>query len=135
MGDWRAKVGLPIHAQEHDEHVIQIFYSSLAGTFLYMHLAAAALGLASQWCSASQFIEPERVIKDVVGIPEGLKVYDMMVVGYGAYTPMPKLVRDREDIVHYDDCGTGDFRTEEEVVDYARRTKSWCIAALLQEPD
>jgi NAD(P)-dependent dehydrogenase (short-subunit alcohol dehydrogenase family) len=34
-----------------------------------------------------------------------------------------------KDMVHYDDCGVEDFRTVEEVVAYAKKTKAWCTAA------
>lgn len=129
LGDLRAKVGLPDMVQKDDERVANIFWSSLASTFLYMHLAAAALGLASQWRSAAGFAGPEREIGKIIGIPEGLKIYDMMAVGYGARAPIPKVVRNREDMVHYDDCGIEDFRTVEEVVAYAKKTKAWCTAA------
>ena len=75
------------------------------------------------------------MIKDILGIPEALDIYDMMAVGYGAYKPIPKLVRAREDMVHYDDCGIGDFRTDEEALAFAKKTKAWTIAAHQQEPD
>lgn len=129
LGDWRAKVGLPDMVQKHDERVTPIFLSSLASTFVYMHLAAAALGLASQWRSGAGFAEPECEIKKIIGIPEDLKIYDMMVLGYAARVPIPKVVRNREDMVHYDDCGIEDFRTAEEVVACAKKTKAWCTAA------
>ena len=129
LGDWRAKVGLPDMVQKHDERVTPIFWSSLASTFVYMHLAAAALGLASQWRSGAGFAEPECEIRKIIGIPEDLKIYDMMVLGYAARVPIPKVVRNREDMVHYDDCGIEDFRTAEEVVACAKKTKAWCTAA------
>lgn len=129
LGDWRAKVGLPGNAQEQDRRVDNLFYSSLASAFLYMHLAATALGLASCWVTAASRPEPQRKIKELLGIPEVLKIYDMMAVGYGAHPPIPKVLRNWEDVVHYDDCGEKDFRTDEEVVADAQETKAWCISA------
>jgi hypothetical protein len=32
-------------------------------------------------------------------------------------------------MIHYNSCGAEDFRTDEEVVAYARKTKAWCLAA------
>ncbi len=127
--DWRARVGLPDRAQESDTQVASIFCSSLASTFLYMHLAAASMGLASQWYSAAGGQEAERQIKNIIGIPEPLKIYDMMVVGYAAQPPTPKEVRDLIGMTHYDSCGASDFRTDEEVEADARKTRNWCLSA------
>lgn len=126
--DWRASIGLPGRTPENKAQVANLYCSSLANAFLYMHLAATALGLASQWYTATSHPEAERAIKDIIGIPEVLTIYDMMVVGYAANPPDPKIVRDINEIVHYDNCGEQDFRTNKEVIDYANKTKAWCIS-------
>jgi 5,6-dimethylbenzimidazole synthase len=126
--DWRASIGLPGRIPENKAQVANLYCSSLANAFLYMHLAAAALGLASQWYTATSFPEAEHAIKEIVGIPEVLTIYDMMVVGYADNPPDPKIVRDIDEIVHHDNCGVQDFRTDEEVTDYAKKTKAWCIS-------
>jgi nitroreductase len=127
--DWRARVGLPGLARESDALTASIFCSSMASAFLNMHLAAAALGLASQWYSAASGPDAEREIKRIIGIPEPLKIYDLMVVGYAAQPPIAKEVRELGSMIHYDDCGRQDFRTYEEVVEYAKITFDWCMSA------
>ena len=127
--DWRARSGLPSGARNSDALVENIFRSSMAGAFLYMHLAAASLGLASQWYSAAGGPNSEREIKELLGVPASLKIYDMMVVGYAAQPPVPKEVRSLESMIHYDDCGLQDFRTDEEVAEYAEKTHAWCLSA------
>ena len=94
-----------------------------------MHLAAATLGLSSCWVSAASAAEPQKKIKNILGIPEALRIYDMMAVGYGTHAPIPKVIRKKEHVIHYDYCGIEDFRTDEEVVAEAEETKAWCIAA------
>lgn len=126
--DWRAAVGLPGHTHQNKEHVANLYCSSLANAFLYMHLAAAALGLASQWYTAASHPEAEHAIREIVGIPQDLTIYDMMVVGYEANPPDPKIVRDLDEVTHYDDCGAHDFRTDVEVKEYAEKTRAWCIS-------
>ena len=126
--DWRAKVGLPGQASSNTAQVATLFNSSMASAFLYMHLAAASLGLASQWYTATSRPGVEAAIKEIIGIPENLTIYDMMVVGYEASHPQEKIVRDIDEIIHYDNCGLQDFRTGEEVIDYAEKTKAWCIS-------
>ena len=129
LGDWRAKVGLPGSPEDQDRRVDNLFCSSLASAFLYMHLAAATLGLSACWVSAASATKPQQKIKDILGIPEALRIYDMMVVGYGTHAPIPKVIRKKEDVIHYDYCGIEDFRTDEEVITEAKETKAWCIDA------
>lgn len=124
--DWRAKVGLPFNPRTNEE-AAPLYYSSMANAFLYMQLAAASLGLASQWYTSSSRPGAQRAIREIVGIPESLSIYDMMVVGYQAAAPGPKIVRELTDMVHYDACGEQDFRTDEQVAEYARVTKAWCM--------
>jgi nitroreductase len=127
--DWRARIGLPAGARDIDPIVSSIFCSSMASAFLLMHLAAASLGLASQWYSAASGPDSEREIKKILGVPEPLKLYDMMVLGYADHPPSPKEVRPLDEMIHYDDCGLQDFRTDEEVAEYAGKTHAWCLAA------
>jgi nitroreductase len=129
LADWRAKVGLPGHPTEKNEIVKSIYNSSLASAFLYMHLAAASLGLASQWYSAASRPEAEREIGKIVGFPEALSIYEMMVLGYPAAPLNAKEVRSLGEMIHYDDCGPGDFRTDDEVSACAQKTYEWCMAA------
>lgn len=126
LGDWRAKVGLPGSADEQNRRVDNLFCSSLASAFLYMHLAATTLGLASAWVSAASE-KPQKKIKEILGIPEPLRIYDMMAVGYGSRSPVPKVIRNKEDIVHYDDAGH--YRTDAQVIADAEKTKAWCFSA------
>lgn len=127
--DWRAKVGLPGRIAESDARVTSLYTSSLANTFLYMHLAATALGLASQWYTATSSPEVDPALREIIGIPKGLTIYEMMVLGYEASAPIPKPVRDTGEMTHFDDCGVEDFRTDEEVAAYAQETKAWCTSA------
>jgi nitroreductase len=126
--DWRAKVGLPGEAPRSNEQIANLYWSSLANCFLYMHLAATALGLASQWYTATSRAGAEQALKEIIGIPKDLTIYDMMVLGYPASPPNPKSVRELEDMVHFDNCGEQDFRTDAEVIACAQKTKAWCLS-------
>lgn len=125
--DWRAKEGLP-GAPRTNEQASGLYTSSMANAFLLMHLAAASLGLASQWYTAASRPETEQALRKIIGIPKDLTIYDMMVVGYAAATPAPKFARDVKEIMHFDDCGEKDFRTDEEVAAYVQKTKAWCLS-------
>ena len=134
-GDTRAKLGLPMTVRNDPVECQAIFTASLAGAFLYMHLAATSLGLATNWVSALKATLVHRMVKQAVGLPQEFEVYDMMAVGYPAVRPRKKLMRDKAGMVHYDHCQAGDFRTEAEVVDYARRAMTWMCATIWREPD
>jgi len=135
FGDTRTQIGLPMMLR-YDYNRRQVIYlSSLANAFLYMHLAATALGLGTQWISAVQVPLAHCLIKDMLGIPKEMEIYDMMAVGYPASKPRPKLMRDTEKMVHYDYCGEEDFRTDEEVNDFVKKTRTWVMAAHVQKPD
>jgi nitroreductase len=127
LGDWRAKVGLPGSVEEQNRRVDNLFCSSLASAFLYMHLAATSLGLASAWVSASASDGPQRKIKEILKIPDALRIYDMMAVGYGSRSPITKVLRNKVDIIHYDDGGQ--YRTDAQVSADAEKTKEWCFSA------
>jgi len=118
FGDTRTKVGLPMGVRYDRNRCDLIFTSGLASAFLYMHLAAVTLGLASQWVSA---------ITTPLGVPAEMEPYDMMAIGYPALHPNEKFMRDPKKMVHYDDCGQEDFRTENEVKDFVKRARNWNI--------
>jgi hypothetical protein len=67
------------------------------------------------------------MVKDLLGIPHEMEPYDMMAVGYPALHPNPKLMRDTGKMVHYNDCGQKDFRSDDEVRDFVKRARNWTI--------
>ena len=93
------------------------FYSSLASTFLYMHLAATLLGLGSQWVSASAQDLMQARLKELLEVPYELEIYDMMALGYPTSEPKPRKVRSREEIVHHDKFDKSRIRTDQQVRD------------------
>lgn len=127
--DWRAYVGLPGRQEPDSPRVVRTFDSSMASAFLVMQLAATSLGLASQWYSGASRGTAEPALRAIIGAPESLKIYDLMVLGYPAAPPVPKEVRNLKELLHYDDCGEGAFRTDEQVAAEAAKTKAWCLSA------
>ncbi len=118
LGDPRTKAGLPPRLAADNKMNQPVFISSLANAFLYMHLAATSLGLVSQWMSRVKFpfVQPE--LKKLLGIPDEFQVYDMMVVGYPDGEPKPRIVRDKEEMIHYEYCGESGFRSDEAVREF-----------------
>jgi nitroreductase len=128
LGDTRVQTGLPMMVRYDLERRQTIYTSSLANAYLYMSLAAAALGLASEWVSIAASAYPQAMLKDCLGIPAYLEVYDMMALGYGATRPRPKFIRKLSEMVHYDRCGENAFRTDEQMKDFIRKVRIWVTA-------
>jgi 5,6-dimethylbenzimidazole synthase len=128
FGDTRTLPGLPLVVQYTQQRVRYTFQASLSNALLYLHLAAATLGLASRWISAVQSPLAAHGIKDLLGLPEFLEVLDMMAVGYPALEPKPKLMRKKQQMIHYGRSKPAEFRTDREVETYIRKARSWSSA-------
>ncbi|MFC2013677.1 nitroreductase family protein [Chloroflexota bacterium] len=124
-GDPRTKDAYPLSANLHCGQ--SIFTSSLANAFLYMNLAAATLGLGAQWVTVIARPYVQSLVKDLLGVPRELEFYDMMAVGYPASEPKPRLVRAKEETIHYDCYDKAKFRTDDKVRDYIikSRARAW----------
>jgi nitroreductase len=135
FGDKRTQEGLPMGVRFDTHRCEYIYISSLANTFLYMHMAAATLGLASQWLSTVSTPYVHCMVKDWLGIPPDLEIYDALALGYPAVDPRPKLLREKDKMVHYDYCGPEVFRTDAEVKDFIVKARTWTIASHNRKPD
>jgi nitroreductase len=123
LGDTRTRKGLPMVRQCDPQQWQLAFISGLAGAFVYMHLAATTLGLGSQWVSRVSTPYGNCMTRNLLGIPEEMEIYDMMVVGHPASAPGPRPMREKEGMIHYDYCGPDTFRTEEEVKEFIKKSR------------
>jgi nitroreductase len=119
FGDTRVRDCSPVPPVKTDDiKWNSVFYSSMAIAYQYVALAAVSLGLGSQWVSAVCAPPVEARIKELLGIPAAMKVYDMLTLGYPAKEPLAKKMRPLKEMIHYDACGEADFRTKEQVRAY-----------------
>lgn len=116
MGDPRTRQAQVLAAQQEPNSYI----SSMANAFLGMHLAATALGLGSQWLSASHGPSAQPLIKQELGIPAVYNIYDMFVLGYPDQKPRVRRVRELKEIVHRNHYDMSKFRSDAEVKKFAR---------------
>lgn len=135
FGDPRVNIGLPMGVRYDSDMRHMIYSSGLASAFLYMHLAATSLGLASQWATLVRAPYIHCMIKKLLGIPHGFDIYDMMALGYPGFKPKPKFMRSPHNMVHYDECHPEEFRSDEEVQDFVVRTRNWNIGAHRRKPE
>jgi nitroreductase len=111
LGDPRVRESYPIRTklEKADSH----FITGLANATLLVHLAAASLGLASQYVSDANSPYMETLLKALLGIPEPLRIYHLVPIGYakGPVAPPPR--RELEEIVHYEKYDVSKLRDEE----------------------
>jgi hypothetical protein len=86
----------------------------LANTCTLMHLAAASLGLATQWVS----IHIQEPFKKVLGVPDLMMLYLIIPVGYPAVEPSEGVRRPLEEIVHYDHYDESKFMSNERIIQF-----------------
>ena len=113
IGDPRVSRSFPLltYVERDYENLV----SGLASAFLYMTLAATSLGLGCHWASLVSSAYPSAMIRDLLGIPEGYAIYDMLGLGHPAMEPKPRRVRDREAMTHDERYEPAKYRTDEQI--------------------
>lgn len=110
LGDPRVKESYPIRTklEKADSH----FITGLANATLLIHLAAASLGLASQYVSDANSPYMETLLKALLGIPEPLRIYHLVPIGYakGNFVTPPR--RELEEIIHFEKYDVNMFRDD-----------------------
>jgi FMN reductase (NADPH) len=116
-GDPRVNEAFPLVVFKKYGH--EVFISNLASAFLCMQLAAKTLGLGSQWVSAAgSFMEDD--LKELLNIPKGVKIYDMMAVGYPAYQLGPRSPRKIDEMTHYDQYDRTKLRSDQQIKEFIK---------------
>jgi nitroreductase len=117
LGDTRRRVGLPMAARYATQKGDSIFESSLANAFVYLLLAAHSLGLAAVPVSGVKYPTVQGLVKDLLGLPDFIYLYDLVLVGESAmeHGPSPKVVRPLTEMVHYDRAALDEFLGDAEL--------------------
>ncbi len=113
LGDRRVNEAFPVQTQQ--EKGEQHFITGLASATLLIHLAATSLGLASQWVSAAGSSYMGTLMKSWLGIPQHLKIYDMVPIGYAAKQPPAPPRRALEEIVHRETYDPARVRSDADI--------------------
>jgi 5,6-dimethylbenzimidazole synthase len=85
----------------------------LANACQIMHLAAAALGLGTQWVT----IHVEEDFKRILGIPDLIKLHSIIPVGYPSTKQKGGVRRPLEEIVHYETYDMGKYRSTKQTME------------------
>ncbi|MFC1580357.1 nitroreductase family protein [Thermodesulfobacteriota bacterium] len=98
------------------QHII----SSMASVVLIMHMASAALDLATQWISDFDSPWLSGMSKTLLNIPQNVMIYEAMPLGYPEYYPKPRYVKSLKELVHFEKYDGARVRTEDDIQDYVR---------------
>ena len=118
LGDPRVKESYPIRTKL--EKAESHFITGLANATLLIHLAAASLGLASQYVSDANSPYLETMLKVMLKIPEPLRVYHLVPIGYAKSQVAAPPRRRLEEMVHYECYDMTRYRTDETMEKFVR---------------
>jgi nitroreductase len=118
LGDPRVKEAYPIRTKL--EKAESHFITGLANATLLIHLAATALGLASQYVSDANSPYMETMFKALLKIPEPLRIYHLVPIGYakGIVAAPPR--RELHELLHYETYDPVKFRSDDEMAGFVK---------------
>ena len=85
-----------------------------------MITAATSLGLASQYVTLISSPLKANKVKKVLNIPSYMKIYDVAAIGYPAYSPRPKYIRELSDIIHFEKYNSSKSWSDGKIVERAK---------------
>jgi nitroreductase len=98
-----------------------------------MHLAAAALGLGTQWVT----VHVEEEFKRILGIPDLVKLYSIIPVGYPAAEQKGGVRRPLDEMVHYETYDLDKYRSTRQTMEDLAKLRGEAAESYrrsLQEP-
>lgn len=114
LGDMRVMQASTITLRFFEEHT---FDHNMANCVQMMHLAAAALGLGSQW--VSMHAPRKELMKAVLGVPPDINLFNLVPIGYPAHKPAG-FRRKLSEIVHQNKYDMSRFRTQEDIQEFVK---------------
>lgn len=113
LGDGRKQWGTVLGAHTFGIGMTHLT-DGLANACQIMHLAAAALGLGSQWVT----IHVQEPFKQILGVPATFILYAIIPLGYPAAEKKTGHRRELSSLVHYDRYDMNKYLPDAKVVDY-----------------
>jgi nitroreductase len=122
LGDGRRQWGTVQGAHTFGRHQSHLT-DGLANTCMIMHLAAASLGLGTQWNS----IHIQEPFKRILDVPDLLELYLIIPVGFPAVEPKIGVRRDLDEMVHFDKYDRTKFMSSQQVIEYLYKLRGKTI--------
>jgi 5,6-dimethylbenzimidazole synthase len=118
LGDPRVKEAYPIRTKL--EKAESHFITGLANATLLIHLAVTSLGLASQYVSDANSPYMETMLKVLLKIPEPLRIYHLIPIGYGKANVVAPPRRPLDEIIHFENYDMSKFRRDDQLAGFVR---------------
>jgi nitroreductase len=118
LGDPRVKEAYPIRTKL--EKAESHFVTGLANATLLIHLAATSLGLASQYVSDANSPYMETMLKAALGIPEPLRIYHLVPIGYAKGDVAAPPRRELNELVHHEKYDMTKFRDDDHMAGFVK---------------
>jgi nitroreductase len=118
LGDPRVKESYPIRTKL--EKAESHFITGLANATLLIHLATTSLGLASQYVSDANSPYLETMLKVLLKIPEPLRIYHLVPIGYAKSQVAAPPRRRLDEMVHYESYDMTKYRADEAMEKFIR---------------
>jgi len=118
LGDPRVKEAYPIRTklEKGESH----FITGLANATLLIHLAATSMGLATQYVSDANSPYMETMLKALLKIPEPLRIYHLVPIGYAKSQVAAPPRRQLNEILHFEVYDMAKFRSDEQMAGFVR---------------
>ena len=91
----------------------------LANTCILIHLAAAALGLGTQWVT----IHIEDGFKRILDVPDVLTLYTIIPVGYPDVPPREGVRRPLAELIHYNRYDRSKYMSNRQILEYIHKLR------------
>lgn len=122
LGDGRKQWGTVLAGMTYG-HQMTHLTDGLANASQNIHLAAASLGLGSQWIT----INIQEPFRRILNVPDMLMVYLIIPIGYPAVERRPGYRREMGALVHYDSYDQSRYLTNKQIVEYIRELRQRTI--------
>ena len=106
------------------------FSDALSNTCTLMHLAAASMGLGTQWVT----IHIEEGFKKVLDVPEVMSLYLIIPIGYPDVSPKEGVRRPLAEIVHANKYDRRKHMSNRQVVEYIYDLRGKTMAKYVKAP-
>jgi 5,6-dimethylbenzimidazole synthase len=103
---------------------------ALANTSILMHLAAASMGLGTQWVT----IHVEEGFKKVLGVPDVMTLYLIIPVGYPDVPAKEGVRRSLSEIVHQNKYDMSKHMSNQQVIDYIYELRGKSMPKYIKAP-
>lgn len=107
------------------------FTDALANTCSLIHLAAASMGLGTQWVT----VHIEDGYKRILKVPDVMSVYLIIPVGYPDVEPKEGVRRPLEEVVHHNQYDMSKHMSNREIVQYIYELRGKTMAKYVKAPE